>query len=1151
MTAPITSALGREPDGRFVELDGESYYRIGNVDRMPPFLMSIASDTDLWMFVTSTGGLTAGRVDPEGSLFPYDNVDRLYDAHHVTGPVTLIRAGEGGDATLWEPFADRGAEAFRIERNLYKNVAGNRLVFEEINHDLALTFRYRWSGCEAFGFVRSARLTRLTGAAGSIAILDGLRNVLPFGASLALYQRQSSLVDAYKRNECDPSTGLAVFSLTSRIIDRAEAAEELRANIVWSRGLERAVVSVSDEALNAFRAGEPVAPSTLSTGRRGHYLMHATVRLSAGESANWQVIADAGRGPVELVALRERLRAGGIREAELEAALQAATDSLVRTVASADGLQVSANQEGTAHHFANVMFNNMRGGVFVNDYIAPTSDIIDHLHTHRRAVAERHAGLLAELPEETDVLELVAASRRTGDADFERLCLEYLPLSFGRRHGDPSRPWNRFTIRVRNADGSPALYYEGNWRDVFQNWEALAMSFPAFLPGMIAKFVNASTVDGFNPYRITRDGIDWEVVEPDDPWGYIGYWGDHQIVYLLRLLEALHAFAPETLREMLDRRLFSYANVPYRLESYESMLADPHATVRFDAALHAEIVARVSSMGTDGRLVLGTDGSTRHACLVEKLLVSALARLSNFVPDGGIWMNTQRPEWNDANNALAGYGVSTVTLAHLRRYLRFLADRLTERGDAPVLLAADVAQWAAEVREALQRHLPTPGTGPRGERMRKTILDALGAAFGRYRDRAYAQGLTASVPVPAADLLALCHAALAHVDHSLALNRRADGLYHAYHVLGPVGTDALPLQALHLMLEGQVAALSSGAMAPSEAASLTEALFESALYDPERRSFMLYPERELPAFLDKNSVPAQSARAIGLLADQLAAGDASIVAMDAAGRCRFHPDLSQAARLAAKLDELARRAEWSERAIRDREAVLALYESVFHHHSFTGRSGTMYGYEGIGCIYWHMVAKLLLAVQEQARSALRQRDPAAVALVRAYDRIRRGLGSEKSPQEFGAFPTDPYSHTPKHEGARQPGMTGQVKEEILTRLGELGVCVEQGTLRFEPALLRRAEFLTAPREMLVHDALGRPGRLVVPAQALAFTFCQVPVIYHVATGEPWVRITRTDGAWSEQSAASLDPATSRALFERRSGIARIDLGVPAGGLLGT
>ncbi len=1144
MSTPVAAPPAHVPDGAFVEMDGETYYRIGHVDRMPPFLMSLASDTDLWMFVTSTGGLTAGRVDPDGSLFPYDNVDRLYDAHHVTGPVTLVRAGEGPDAPLWEPFAARGAEGFRIERHLYKNVAGNRLVFEEINHDLALSFRYRWSGCEPFGFVRSARLTRLGGAAGPVAILDGLRNVLPFGASLALYQRQSSLVDAYKRNECDPATGLAIFSLTSKIIDRAEAAEELRANVVWCQGLARAVVSVSDDALRAFRSGEPVTPVALSTGRRGHYLASASVRLAAGESAAWHLVADAARGPVEITALRERLRGGGISAAELEAALSEATVALVHTVASADGLQVSAEEAGPAHHFANVLFNNMRGGVFVNGYHAPAADIADFLRTRNRAVVERHAAMLAALPEEADVLELVAAARRSGDPDLERLCLEYLPLSFGRRHGDPSRPWNRFSIRVRNADGSPALYYEGNWRDVFQNWEALAMSFPAYLPGMIARFVNASTVDGFNPYRITRDGIDWEVVDPDDPWGYIGYWGDHQIVYLLRLLEALHAFAPEALRELMDRRVFSYANVPYRLKPYADMLADPHATVDFDAALDAAIQERVRTDGADARLVAGAGGAVRHTHLIEKLLVSALARLSNFVADGGIWMNTQRPEWNDANNALAGHGVSTVTLAHLRRYLRFLADRLEERGEAPVTLAADVAVWAAEVRGILERRAPAPGSGPRGERERRALLDELGESFGRYRALAYAASAKPDTEVAAAELQALCRAALVHAEHALALNRRDDGLYHAYHVLGAPRPDALPLEPLHLMLEGQVAALSAGAMAPAEAAAMAERLFDSALHDPERRSFMLYPERELPAFLDKNAMPAERVRAIGLLHDLLEAGDGSLVAMDASGRGRFHPDLSQAPLLAERLDALGAQPEWSARVARDREAVMALYESVFRHRSFTGRSGTMYGYEGIGCIYWHMVAKLLLAVQEHALPALRGGDPAAAALVRAYYRIRAGLGFEKTPAEFGAFPTDPYSHTPRHEGARQPGMTGQVKEEILTRLGELGVRVEQGVVRFEPVLLRRSEFLAESRAQVMHDANGRTVTLVVPAQSLAFTFGQVPVVYHCTAGEPWVRLTRADGAWSERPGTALDAATSRALFERRSGLARIDVGVP-------
>ena len=119
------------PAGEFVALDGEAYYRIRAYHRLDPFLMSLPSDTDLWMFVASGGGLTAGRVDAEGSLFPYRTVDQLHDAHHHTGPVTLIQLTlAGGDRIHWEPLEAANDENPAVERNLYKNILGNRLVFE-------------------------------------------------------------------------------------------------------------------------------------------------------------------------------------------------------------------------------------------------------------------------------------------------------------------------------------------------------------------------------------------------------------------------------------------------------------------------------------------------------------------------------------------------------------------------------------------------------------------------------------------------------------------------------------------------------------------------------------------------------------------------------------------------------------------------------------------------------------------------------------------------------------------------------------------------------------------------------------------------------------------------------------------------------------
>ena len=124
-------------------------------------------------------------------------------------------------------------------------------------------------------------------------------------------------------------------------------------------------------------------------------------------------------------------------------------------------------------------------------------------------------------------------------------------------------------------------------------------------------------------------------------------------------------------RRLLERRIFSHANVPYRIKAYSAILADCYDTIDFDEVLEREIVEGVEQIGTDGKLLLDRDGHIVHVNLTEKLLILLLAKLSNFVPEGGIWMNTQRPEWNDANNALVGKGLSMVTLCYLRRYLMF------------------------------------------------------------------------------------------------------------------------------------------------------------------------------------------------------------------------------------------------------------------------------------------------------------------------------------------------------------------------------------------------------------------------------------------------------------------------------------------------
>ena len=1135
--------------GEFVTFAGERYYAIHDVDRMAPFFISVISSADHWLFVSSTGGLTAGRVSPETALFPYIPVDRVHESISHTGPKTLLRVQADGHRQPWEPFSRECEAGFAVSRHLYKNMLGNKLCFEEINHDLKLAFRYTWMTSERFGFVRHCELSNTGGRPAEVDVLDGLQNILPAGTPLLAQTNTSNLVDAYKWTELDTATGLGIFTLYSGISDRAEPCESLKANTVFATGLEGHRVLLSSEQLDAFREGADVEQEVHKRGIRGAYFVSASVEVPPGQSQHWQLVADVEQSQTRAVELRRLLQRETDIEDIISGSIDMCDDELARIMAAGDGFQVSAQEEVTAHHYANVLFNTLRGGIFDDQYNVSAYDFVKTVRHFNRDVYARNEGLLGSLPDVINFNQLVSMVRSHGDPQLERLCYEYLPITFGRRHGDPSRPWNRFAIKLKDDSGNRLLSYEGNWRDIFQNWEALTFSYPEFIENVIAKFVNASTVDGYNPYRITKEGIDWEVEEPDDPWSYIGYWGDHQIVYLLKLLELSEQFHPARLGQLLHQPVFSYANVPYRIKSFEDLLENPKDTVVFDNALAGRIEQRVADNGADGKLVLNGDGEVYRVTLLEKLLVPLLAKLGNFVLGGGIWLNTQRPEWNDANNALVGHGLSMVTLYYMRRYVRFL-QQLVAGESGSVHLSREVSEWLADTASALESVRPLLGNGPVSPEQRFETLQELGLAASGYREAVYRQqGFSGKVKLSPDAIRKMLDDALAAIDHSIGVNRRVDGLYNSYNLLG-LDSDAVQVDTLYPMLEGQVAVLSSGAIPPREACALLDTLFESDIYRPDQHSFMLYPDRKLPGFFDKNRVPEADVKRIPLLTRMLEAGDGRIISRDAEGNYRFAADFSNSGDLAARLDAL--QADYGDEIDDAREALIQLYEKVFNHRAFTGRSGAMFGFEGLGSIYWHMVSKLLLAIQENffAACASDTDEEICSRLAALYYAVRDGIGFNKAPSEYGAFPMDPYSHTPKHAGAQQPGMTGQVKEEVLTRFGELGVRVRDGVVHFEPGLLRAVEFSAKARSFRYLDVRGDWQEIEVPAGALAFTWCQVPIIYRlVETDAPALTLTYEYGMTQTLPALSLPESMSAELFLRSGHVRQIDVGLRPENLL--
>ena len=139
------------------------------------------------------------------------------------------------------------------------------------------------------------------------------------------------------------------------------------------------------------------------------------------------------------------------------------------------------------------------------------------------------------------------------------------------------------------------------------------------------------------------------------------------------------------------------------------------------------------------------------------------------------------------------------------------------------------------------------------------------------------------------------------------------------------------------MLEGQVAVLSSKALSAKEAKALLESLRKSDLYCKNRKSYILYADKRLPAFLDYNKVEAQSVKAIPTLANMIDREDKRIIEASPDDCFRFNSSIRNRFELGEVLDQLANDDLISASIALDEKAILDLYEDTFNHKELIGQ----------------------------------------------------------------------------------------------------------------------------------------------------------------------------------------------------------------------
>ncbi len=249
---------------------------------------------------------------------------------------------------------------------------------------------------------------------------------MPYGVTSDLQNAASNLVDAYKRSELHVESGLGIFALSAIIVDKAEPSEALKSNVVWSFGLNNPKYLVSSLQLSNFRKKNKVTPESDVKGEKGAYFINSEVVLKQNSKQKWTIVANVNQDHSDVAQLINTIQSEKNIEDLINQDIEFGTQNLISLNASSDALQFTADNLRDTRHFANTLFNIMRGGIFDNNYQIEKHDFLKYIEKANVNVFQKIQNDANQLPQLFSLDEIKQFATNQNDADFKRLTFRIL-----------------------------------------------------------------------------------------------------------------------------------------------------------------------------------------------------------------------------------------------------------------------------------------------------------------------------------------------------------------------------------------------------------------------------------------------------------------------------------------------------------------------------------------------------------------------------------------------------------------------------------------------------------------------------------------------------------------------------------------------------
>jgi len=666
---------------------------------------------------------TRGKGHAILEFFPANKAWQLTPSH---GFRTFIKMTSANKDVLYEPFHN-GFTSLGFNLTNTMRISSYGLTIEETNFSLGLKIKVGYFNIPNDNYAGLARVVTITNLGRSkmkLQLLDGLPQIVPYGANNLFLKQLGRTIEAWMHVE-NLDRGVPFFKLNVDPTDRPEVIHIKEGNFYlgfhFKNDKPEIIKPIVDPECIFGTATDFCVPREFLLNKRFAYpkdqitdskmpssFLALELTLSAGEEKTFYTLIGTMRSLDLLNSSINKITSPGyLATKELE------NKCLIRGLQQ-DINTVSSSREFDLYARQTYLDNIMRGG-YPEVFKFGKSETVFYLYSRKHGDLERDYNKY--------VIQPTYFSQGNGnyrDINQNRRCDiwfnpeikdENLVYFFNLLQTDGFNP---LIVRGASFIIKNEIYLHAVLKELVDESQILKLEVfleKPFTPGDIIFYIEENKIDLHKPVDEVVKILLSHSIKNQEAWHGEGYWTDHW-TYNLDLLENYLGVYPEKLKELVfEKGVFTYYDnaetVKPRSKKYQLYHGKPRQlqSVYNDQEKKKLIESRkiqLNLVRTDYGL-----GEIYQTTLISKMLCVLTNKLSSLDPSGvGVEMEANKPNWYDALNGLpALFGSSICETLELKRLIIFISNALKASGKNKTGLTTEVYDFLGGLEKLIRENL--------------------------------------------------------------------------------------------------------------------------------------------------------------------------------------------------------------------------------------------------------------------------------------------------------------------------------------------------------------------------------------------------------------------------------------------------------------